>query len=110
VYQRAGEPCLRCGRPIKRFVVGGRSTHFCSHCQRLPADQRAASAALLATVESPKPEKPPRPGPRWTGLSGEGALGRTRAEEEAAAERARRTASRRKAAATRRAQARAGQA
>ena len=36
VYQRAGEPCLRCGRPIRRIVVGGRSTHFCSWCQRLP--------------------------------------------------------------------------
>ena len=119
VYQRAGEPCHRCGRPIKRFVVGGRSTHFCSHCQRLPADQRAANAALLAallaTVEprgansSTAPLRP-RPGPRWTELSGEGALGRTAAEEAAAAERARRTATRRKAAATRRAQARTGQA
>jgi len=112
VYQRAGEPCHRCGRPIKRFVVGGRSTHFCSHCQRLPADQRAANAALLATVESPGPTpgREPHRGPRWTELSGEGALGRTGAEEADAAERARRTATRRKAAATRRAQARAGQA
>ena len=36
VYQRTGEPCPRCGRPIKRIVVGARSTHFCSWCQRLP--------------------------------------------------------------------------
>ena len=35
VYQRTGEPCPRCGRPIKRIVVGARSTHFCSWCQRL---------------------------------------------------------------------------
>jgi formamidopyrimidine-DNA glycosylase len=34
VYQRTGEPCPRCGTPIKRIVVGGRSTHFCSRCQR----------------------------------------------------------------------------
>ena len=27
VYQRAGEPCPRCGRPIRRIVVGGRATH-----------------------------------------------------------------------------------
>jgi formamidopyrimidine-DNA glycosylase len=36
VYQRTGEPCLRCGRRIERIVVGQRSTHFCPHCQPLP--------------------------------------------------------------------------
>lgn len=34
VYQRTGEPCRRCGTPIRRVVVGGRSTHYCPHCQR----------------------------------------------------------------------------
>lgn len=34
VYQRTGEPCLQCGSPIKRIVVGGRSTHYCARCQR----------------------------------------------------------------------------
>ncbi len=34
VYQRTGEPCLQCGNAIKRIVVGGRSTHYCPHCQR----------------------------------------------------------------------------
>lgn len=34
VYQRTGEPCLRCGNAIKRIVVAGRSTHYCPHCQR----------------------------------------------------------------------------
>ena len=38
VYQRTGQPCLRCGRPISRIVVGQRSTHFCPHCQRLPGE------------------------------------------------------------------------
>jgi formamidopyrimidine-DNA glycosylase len=33
VYQRTGEPCRRCGTPIKRVIVGGRSTHFCPVCQ-----------------------------------------------------------------------------
>ena len=33
VYQKTGEPCRRCRRPIRRIVVGGRSTHFCPHCQ-----------------------------------------------------------------------------
>ena len=34
VYQRTGEPCRRCGNPIKRVVVAGRSTHYCANCQR----------------------------------------------------------------------------
>ncbi len=34
VYQRTGEPCLTCRTPIKRIVVGGRSTHYCPRCQR----------------------------------------------------------------------------
>ena len=38
VYQRTGEPCLRCGTPIQRIVVGQRSTHFCPRCQRLPVE------------------------------------------------------------------------
>ena len=33
VYQRTGEPCRRCRHPVHRIVVGGRSTHFCPHCQ-----------------------------------------------------------------------------
>ena len=36
VYQRTGEPCLRCGRTIERLVVGQRSTHFCPRCQQPP--------------------------------------------------------------------------
>src|SRR4051812_19352346 len=47
VYQRAGEPCRRCGRPIRRIVVGGRSTHFCSWCQRLRAVDRKAVGVIL---------------------------------------------------------------
>ena len=36
VYQRTGEPCLRCGTRIERLVIGQRSTHFCPRCQRAP--------------------------------------------------------------------------
>ena len=35
VYQQTGLPCLRCGTPIERIVVGGRGTHFCPQCQTL---------------------------------------------------------------------------
>ncbi|HEX8904035.1 MAG TPA: bifunctional DNA-formamidopyrimidine glycosylase/DNA-(apurinic or apyrimidinic site) lyase [Longimicrobiaceae bacterium] len=34
VYDREGEPCVVCGRPIQRIVQGARSTFFCAHCQR----------------------------------------------------------------------------
>jgi formamidopyrimidine-DNA glycosylase len=33
VHNREGEPCPRCGTPIRRIVVGGRSTYFCPGCQ-----------------------------------------------------------------------------
>ena len=36
VYDRAGEPCARCGRPIARTVIGGRGTFHCPRCQRAP--------------------------------------------------------------------------
>ena len=34
VYGREGEPCMGCANPIKRIVQSGRSTFFCSQCQR----------------------------------------------------------------------------
>ena len=34
VYDREGEPCVRCDTPIKRIVQGARSTFYCPHCQR----------------------------------------------------------------------------
>ncbi|HEX3941544.1 MAG TPA: bifunctional DNA-formamidopyrimidine glycosylase/DNA-(apurinic or apyrimidinic site) lyase [Acidobacteriaceae bacterium] len=33
VYQRAKQPCVVCGTPIRRLVIAGRSTHFCPDCQ-----------------------------------------------------------------------------
>jgi formamidopyrimidine-DNA glycosylase len=34
VYMRTGEPCFNCKRPIKRVVIGGRSSHYCAACQK----------------------------------------------------------------------------
>jgi formamidopyrimidine-DNA glycosylase len=34
VYDRAGRPCQQCGTTIKRRVQAGRSTFYCSRCQR----------------------------------------------------------------------------
>ena len=36
VYDRTAKPCLVCGNPISRIVLGGRSTHFCRTCQANP--------------------------------------------------------------------------
>jgi formamidopyrimidine-DNA glycosylase len=102
VYQRTGEPCRRCGRPIKRIVIGARSTHFCSWCQRLPAAERKAARAILRSVTGGEVRR----GGRWTELAGEGSLGLTPEEAARAATRAR-TERTKRAAATRRAAARA---
>ena len=33
VYDRAGEPCLRCERPVSAIVQGQRRTYYCKGCQ-----------------------------------------------------------------------------
>lgn len=32
-YRRNGQPCHKCGKPLKRIVVGGRGTWVCEKCQ-----------------------------------------------------------------------------
>ncbi|MGB6385765.1 MAG: bifunctional DNA-formamidopyrimidine glycosylase/DNA-(apurinic or apyrimidinic site) lyase [Terriglobales bacterium] len=34
VYSRESEPCLVCGTAIRRIVLAGRSSHYCSNCQK----------------------------------------------------------------------------
>jgi len=34
VYGREGDSCLVCKTPIKRIVIAGRSSHYCSRCQK----------------------------------------------------------------------------
>jgi formamidopyrimidine-DNA glycosylase len=52
VHTREGEPCLRDATPIRRIVVGGRSTYFCPHCQvrlrRRPRRRHSRPAARRA--------------------------------------------------------------
>ena len=36
VHLRAGEPCVRCGTPIRKTRAAGRGTYFCPRCQRAP--------------------------------------------------------------------------
>ena len=33
VYDREDKPCRRCHTPIRRILLGGRSTYFCPRCQ-----------------------------------------------------------------------------
>ncbi len=33
VYGRSGEPCDRCGRPIRQKTIGQRTTYYCIDCQ-----------------------------------------------------------------------------
>ena len=107
VYQRTGEPCLRCGRPIRRIVVGDprrrTSAPGASGCRR-PTAGREGDPADADAAERPAAIGPC--GRRWVDLEGEASpVGRrtrrpgpARADGEAAA-----------AAATRRAAARGAQ-
>jgi formamidopyrimidine-DNA glycosylase len=36
VRGRPGAACPRCGTPLARIVVAGRTTYFCPHCQKAP--------------------------------------------------------------------------
>ena len=41
-YGREGEPCDRCGTPIRRVAFMNRSSYFCPVCQPRAAARRAA--------------------------------------------------------------------
>ncbi|MFF7638179.1 bifunctional DNA-formamidopyrimidine glycosylase/DNA-(apurinic or apyrimidinic site) lyase [Kitasatospora sp. NPDC008050] len=40
-YGREGQPCYRCGTPIRREAWMNRSSYFCPRCQRLPRPRTA---------------------------------------------------------------------
>ena len=42
VYGREGEPCARCGTPIRRVSFMNRSSYFCPSCQPRPRARRAS--------------------------------------------------------------------
>jgi len=42
-YGQTGAPCPRCGTPIRRILVGQRSTHFCPKCQPAPKRKKPGS-------------------------------------------------------------------
>ncbi|HEY2603353.1 MAG TPA: bifunctional DNA-formamidopyrimidine glycosylase/DNA-(apurinic or apyrimidinic site) lyase [Thermoleophilaceae bacterium] len=42
VHLREGEPCVRCGTPVKKMRAAGRGTYVCEHCQPRPRVRRVA--------------------------------------------------------------------
>ncbi len=44
VYDRAGQPCPRCGALIERTVIAQRGTHYCPVCQQTPTPDATSSA------------------------------------------------------------------
>jgi formamidopyrimidine-DNA glycosylase len=65
-YQRTGLPCHRCDRPIRKFYLAQRGTHFCSWCQRLSAvDRGGTNAEMLRSATSKG-----RRGRNWSELDG----------------------------------------
>jgi formamidopyrimidine-DNA glycosylase len=48
-YGRESLPCPRCGTPIRRILIGQRSSYFCPHCQRAKVRRRAVSGTVPRT-------------------------------------------------------------
>jgi formamidopyrimidine-DNA glycosylase len=46
VHRRAGEPCPRCGRPIRKLRAAGRGTYVCERCQPRPRPRRSRSGSV----------------------------------------------------------------
>jgi formamidopyrimidine-DNA glycosylase len=57
VYDRANEPCRRCGTPIRRIVQGQRSTFYCPRCQ---GGRTGPRRARTPRTSSPRRARPPR--------------------------------------------------
>ena len=47
-YGQEGEPCERCGTPIRRVAFMNRSSYFCPVCQPVPRRRRTLPQALPA--------------------------------------------------------------
>jgi formamidopyrimidine-DNA glycosylase len=66
VFDRAGQPCPRCGTPIVKLAVAQRGTHVCPSCQEAPAGAKLAprratpgrrGESVAVAAEPPKPYK-----------------------------------------------------
>ena len=83
MYQRTDEPCPRCGRPIRRIVVGGARDALLLVVPAAAGRQTVPGRGRSCGRSSPR-----RRGGRWTELpAGEGSVGLTPAERGARTER-----------------------
>jgi len=69
VYGRESQPCPRCGRPIRRILIGARSAHFCASCQRSPSPPPSPVRGARELRVEPRPS-----GERPRGARGRGAV------------------------------------
>src|SRR5947199_374201 len=53
VYGRAGEPCMRCGRPIVKLRAAGRGTYVCERCQPRPRARSGSHYAASSSSRTP---------------------------------------------------------
>jgi len=51
VHLREGEPCLVCGRPVRKLRAAGRGTYVCERCQ--PRPRRSTQAAARSSASRP---------------------------------------------------------
>jgi formamidopyrimidine-DNA glycosylase len=47
-YGRTGQPCRRCGEPIRCIRLAGRSTHYCPDCQPTPPKPKKRQRGVFA--------------------------------------------------------------
>jgi formamidopyrimidine-DNA glycosylase len=52
-YGREGEPCERCGTPVRRVAFMNRSSYFCPVCQPAPRRRRTVMPASLSAPPVP---------------------------------------------------------
>ena len=45
IHLREGEPCLDCGRPVRKLRAAGRGTYVCERCQPRPRPRRTRATA-----------------------------------------------------------------
>jgi formamidopyrimidine-DNA glycosylase len=57
VHGREGEPCVVCGTPIVRLVVGGRASYVCETCQPPPRRRRKTPVAGRPGARETAPPK-----------------------------------------------------
>jgi formamidopyrimidine-DNA glycosylase len=54
IHLREGEPCLVCGRPVRKLRAAGRGTYACERCQPRP---RRVGQAAAARNSARRPER-----------------------------------------------------